>query len=664
MKKFLLFIFTSLYFLAGASAQFSRYVVQLKDKGATSFTLANPVPYLSTRAIARRSHYAIAIDSTDLPVPASYIAQIGQIPNVTILNVSRWLNAIAIQTTDANALAAINALPFVQGSTGVAAKNLQPRQPYFIEDIEEQLPAGARQQGTEDDHLNYGTASFNEIHLHQGEFLHNIGLLGQGMEISLLDGGFFNYTGLDAFDSVNANGQVKTTWDFVTGNTSVTEDNAHGMMCFSTLAANIPGQFMGKAPKASFNLFRTEDVSSEFPIEEFNWACGAERADSTGSDIISSSLGYGYQFNAPVADYPYSDLNGDITLSARAADLAAKKGLLVFIAAGNSGTDYWHHIITPADADSVLAVGAVSSSGVVGAFSSYGPSADGRIKPDVASIGVSALIQTSGNTIGTSNGTSYACPNMAGLGTCLWQGFPEFNNMRIVQALREAGNTFSTPNDQTGYGIPDMKKAFTSLLIEYAHSSVSLNACTATLNWNSKDVPAMRYAIERKAPGDTGYVKIADVNPTAGDALSNHSYEMTNSLTTLPTGTVSYRILQVVDSSAAGFTAVYIDTANVTLASSCTPTAINDPADVTSKISIVPNPSHHPVLIIDTRYAIPRMPIAVYDMRGQLILQMQESKPAGRSIITLPVAKLAGGRYVVEVFNGTRELGSAEWIKL
>ena len=313
------------------------------------------------------------------------------------------------------------------------------------------------------DYFNYGANSFNEIHLHKGEFLHNIGLRGQGMQIAILDGGFYNYTSLKAFDSVNANAQILSTWDFVAGHANVAEDNAHGMQCFSTIAANIPGQFIGKAPKANFHLFRTEDVSSEYTIEEFNWACGAERADSSGSDIISSSLGYGYGFNDPVADYPYSDLNGDITMSAKAADLAAKKGLLVFNAAGNSGNDYWRMITTPADGDSVVAVGAVNTAAVVGSFSSYGPSADGRIKPDVASVGVSAMIQVANNTIGASNGTSYSCPNMAGLATCLWQGFPEFNNMRIVRALKEAGSIYTSPNNRIGYGIPDLKKAFASL---------------------------------------------------------------------------------------------------------------------------------------------------------------------------------------------------------
>ena len=190
-------------------------------------------------------------------------------------------------------------------------------------------------------------------------------------------------------------------------------DGSHGMNCLSTIAANIPGQFIGKAPKASFWLYQTEDNASEYPVEEFNWVCGAERADSSGADVMSSSLGY-YDFDNATLNYTYSNMNGNTTIAAIGADLAAKKGIIVFNAAGNEGSNAWHFLITPADGDSVVAVGAVNTNGVVGSFSSYGPSSDGQIKPDMASVGVAAMVQTTSNTIGFSNGTSFACPNMAG----------------------------------------------------------------------------------------------------------------------------------------------------------------------------------------------------------------------------------------------------------
>ncbi|MGZ8539142.1 MAG: S8 family serine peptidase [Chitinophagaceae bacterium] len=659
MNKFLFFLLTIFLSLSEPKAQVSRYVVQLKHKGATTYSLANPSPYLSQRAVERRIRYNIPIDSTDLPVPVSYLSQIQNIPGVTILNISRWLNAITIQTTDANAIATINALPFVQEISTIAARPGTKINKHK-EEIMTIPGASARPGQIKTDYFNYGANSFNEIHLHNGEFLHNLGLRGQGMQIAMMDGGYFHYTSLKAFDSVNANAQVISTWDFVSGNASVVEDNAHGMQCFSIIAANIPGQFIGKAPKASFHLFRTEDVSSEYPIEEFNWACGAEKADSAGADIISSSLGYGYGFNDPVPDYPYSDLNGDITISAKAADLAAKKGLLVFNAAGNSGNDYWRMITTPADGDSVVAVGAVSPSGTVASFSSYGPSADGRIKPDVASVGVSAMLQAPNNTIATSNGTSFACPNMAGLATCLWQGFPEFGNMRIVRALKEAGSTYNSPNDRIGYGVPDMKKAFIALVKEYATSSATINDCKVTLTWRSKDIMAMKYEIERKTLGDTAYLKIAEMEAQAGAILSNRNYEFIDPLNDITHGIISYRVRQVIDKEAATFTAIYIDTTAITINSACAATGMD-------QVRIAPNPAFDNSqisLIVETNYPVTNMPIAIYDMKGNLALKMHQSKGPGKISLNLPVAKLSKGKYIVKVFNGSKPIGTTSLLKL
>jgi serine protease AprX len=666
MKKFLPFVISILLLITGSHAQFTRYIVKLRNKGATSFTIANPSAYLSPRAVNRRIQYNIPVDSTDLPVPSSYITQIKNIPNVTILNISKWLNAVTIQTSDLNAITALNALPFVQSTPGIAARmnHTRPDKYNKEDDLASSFGGTARIEG---DFFNYGTASYNEIHLHNGEFLHNIGLRGQGLQIAILDNGFNNYSSpaFHAFDSVNANNQVLGTWDFVAHEQNVTNDGSHGMSCFSTIAANIPGQFVGKAPKANFWLYQTEDNASEYPIEEFNWSCGAEKADSSGADIISTSLGYTIFDNASL-NHTYADMNGNTTMGAIAADLAAQKGILVFAAVGNDGNGSWHFLSTPSDGDSVVAVGAVNTSGVVAGFSSYGPSSDGQVKPDVASVGNPALIENASGNVGSGSGTSFACPNMAGLGTCLWQGFPEFNNMRIIRAMKEAGSIFSTPNDRIGYGIPDLKAAFTSLLIEYATSNATVNACNVTLTWNSKDVAAMKYEVERKAPGDANYIKISDVTPQAGNILTNHSYQFINALSNVTAGTISYRIRQIIDTAGASFaTAVYIDTANVSLASACTTTGTNNPDPNADKVIILPNPTtSDATLIVQTRNSVPNMPITIYDMKGRLVMQLQKSKGAGKVTIDLPVNKLAKGKYIINVYNNQQIIGSADLLKL
>lgn len=650
-----------------SEAQLNRYVVKLKNKGGTPFSISNPIAYLSQRAIDRRTRYGIPIDSTDLPVTPSYVTQIDNVPNVTLLNVSKWLNAVTIFTTDPNAIATINAFPFVQGSLAIASRATTGRgadSKFATETKGDEV--APQTQRVSADYYNYGSGSFNEIHLHNGEFLHNIGLRGQGMQIAMLDNGYNNYTALRSFDSMNTENRVLGTWDFVAREANVANDGTHGMICLSTIVANIPGQFIGKAPKASMWLFQTEDNASEFPIEEFNWACGAERSDSSGADVISSSLGYGYEFDGGLPNYPYSWLDGNTLMAAIAADLAAKKGILVFVAAGNAGTHPWRNIISPADADSAIAVGAVNTAGIVGNFSSYGPSGDGQIKPDMASIGVLAMIQNTNNTIGTTNGTSLACPNMAGLGTCLWQGFPEVNNIKILKTLQQAGSKASNPDDRVGYGIPDVKLAFSRLLTEYATSTSSLNGCRITIGWSSKDVSSMKYEIERKAPGELIYTKIGELNPQPGALLTNRTYQFNNDLTSGSSGVYSYRIRQIIDTASATFMAVHIDTTNITVTTPCIVTGTIDPNASATFVRVQPNPSVGSIttLVIQSPGAINDMNIAVYDMKGRLMLQMKDSKGSGRKNIELPLGKLSKGKYYIKVTEGTRTIGTTEMIRL
>lgn len=481
MKKFLLLITIGCLTYCAATAQFSKYIIRLKDKAGTPFSIEKPSQFLSGKSIKRRLKQNIPIDFSDLPVNSRYIDSIRLAGNVTILNWSKWLNQVCIQTTDAAALAKINSFPFVVSSNPVmrvqADRTVAETRNKFNEEF---YPVAAVTQSTRTtaDYFNYGN-SYAQIHIHEGEYLHNKGFRGEGMLMAMFDAGYRNYLTITAFDSIRNNGQVIETYDFVNNEFSVNEDDAHGMSCFSIIAGNWPGQLVGSCPKAKYFLYRTEDVSSEYPVEEQNWAAAAERADSIGVDVFTTSLGY-TTFDNPLFNHTYAEMNGRISIIARANAMAARKGIISVVAAGNDGNNAWHFIGTPADTDSVVTVGAVNGAGVVAGFSSYGPASDGRVKPTVASLGLGTATAGLNNLPVFGNGTSFACPNLAGLITCLWQAFPEFTNMEIIEAVKKSSNNYTTPNDRIGYGIPNFHKAFDDL---YQQRIAKANAILGNNNW-------------------------------------------------------------------------------------------------------------------------------------------------------------------------------------
>ncbi len=439
--------------------QYPKLIVQLTDKGGSTFSLNSPSAYLSSRAIQRRTRQNIAADSSDLPVLKKYLDSIVIAGNVQILSQSKWLNQVLIQSTDQAALNKIAAFPFVKKVRGVgyrpSGNPAEPVDKFKIERTEE-IATPVLSARTMGDQLNYGN-SYNQVHIHNGEFLHNKEYQGQGMHIAVLDGGFNSFKTNTAFDSIRINKQVLGERDFVAFDNSVNEDNLHGANCLSTMAANWPGKLVGTSPQASYWLIRTENSTGEYPIEEHNWAVGAEFADSSGVDMISASLGY-TDFDDPAFDHSYSQFYNNSTMVSQAATFAAKKGMIVMNSAGNEGNSSWKYLVFPADADSVCSVGAVNGSGQIGSFSSYGY--PGRLKPNIVSVGVNTVLAGLNNQPVTGSGTSYSTPNVAGLIACLWQAFPSFTNMQVLDVVYKSSDRYATPDNRFGFGIPNFKTAY------------------------------------------------------------------------------------------------------------------------------------------------------------------------------------------------------------
>ncbi|CAN5289196.1 S8 family serine peptidase [soil metagenome] len=441
-----------LLLLTSEAFAYTKYWIVFTDKNATPFSISNPSAFLSNRSILRRQNQGIAITTDDLPVDPNYVSQVLATGAVTLNYTSRWMNAISITTSDAGALAAINALPFV---VSVGPVRRVGHADHFSEDADLVPATNTERIGNPNSTLsyNYGS-SYNQVHQINADCLHDLGFNGAGKIIAVLDDGFNNVNTVAAFDSIRINNQILGTYDFVLGVQNVYSVGGHGTMCLSDMAANLPGQIIGTAPGAQYYLLRTEDAATEYLIEEDNWVAGAEYADSVGADIISTSLYY-EQFDDALQNHTYADMDGRTTVCAIAAIFTARVGMLTFACAGNSGTSPWFYLGSPADADSILAVGAVDVNGNLASFSSRGPSSDGRIKPDISAMGVNAVVVNSSGNVTTASGTSFATPLSAGGAACLWQSAPTYTAMQLRHAIHMSSSQWNAPDSLKGYGIPN-----------------------------------------------------------------------------------------------------------------------------------------------------------------------------------------------------------------
>ncbi|MDQ2794446.1 MAG: S8 family serine peptidase [Bacteroidota bacterium] len=440
---------------AAAQGTVRRHLVYFRDKAGTPFSVAQPQAFLSARAIARRTRQGIAVLPRDLPVTPAYVAQVRAVAGgPRVVYTSRWFNA-ALVSCDSSTLARIAALPSVRQATTLN-RTARPARP----DAPVKSPAAPAAR-TLASRANYGSAYAQNQQIGV-PLMHDAGYRGEGMQIAIFDAGFPAVNAMSAFQPVFQEQRLASTRNFVDGGTNVYQRGAHGTNCLSTMAASQPGYFVGSAPKATYHLCITEDDNSEHPVEEANWLAAAEYADSTGVDVISSSLGY-TDFDVPSPAYTYADMNGRTAISSRAATVAARVGMLVVSAAGNEGDKSWHYISAPADADSILTVGAVDSLGIRAPFSSFGPTADGRIKPTLAAMGRQTAVLATDGVAYRGNGTSFACPVLAGMAAAFWQANPTLTAQQVIAALRSTASQATAPDNSLGYGLPNFGRAYNSL---------------------------------------------------------------------------------------------------------------------------------------------------------------------------------------------------------
>ena len=428
------------------------FFVQFTDKAGSTHIA------LSQTALDKRTERSIAIDSLDYAVSPIYLDSLRQ-TGCRIYHTSRWMNGATIET-DSTTIQRIAQWTFVDTiymTRRRGEKAPQNATSVFGDPAEaiRREVKGEEAKGKEQEATWLSDPQTEQLQLH---LLHEAGFHGQGITIAIVDGGFQNVNTLTAFDAVRE--QILGIYDTTDDTDSVTGTTGnHGVKCFSTIAAITP-DYQGAATAANYYLIRSEENKTESPKEMDNWVAAIELADSLGVDILSSSLGYA-KFDDPQQTLSYSDMNGQTTRCSQAAQIAAAKGMLVVVAAGNDGNKAWHYISAPADADHILTIGAVDIHDSIAAFSSWGPTADGRVKPEVCATGSqTALINPLNNSVIYGNGTSFACPIIAGMAACLWSAIPHANNMEIRERIIQSADRYTLPHDHYGYGIPNAWLAY------------------------------------------------------------------------------------------------------------------------------------------------------------------------------------------------------------
>ncbi|MEN2992966.1 MAG: S8 family serine peptidase [Bacteroidia bacterium] len=430
----------------GGWTQSALYLVHFQPKPDS--LLPFPEQYLSPAAIERRRLHGVPIDGRDLPIPLAWIEGLARAGR--LYGISRWLNAALVETTSPQLLGSLPGVACVEYFCP-APKPISPSP----------LPALQSKASPTQSASVINAFQLDQLKL---PFLHQRGYTGQGIRMAIFDAGFPYFDQMRAFEHIFRENRYLGGRDFVDRNQSIFEDNAHGTHVASVIVAYDPQGtgYLGGAPHVSVLLARTENALSETRLEEWNWAEAAEWADSHGVHIIQSSLGYS-TFDDPAENYTYRDMNGRTAISTQAARIATQKGILVVASAGNEGNSPWHYITAPSDADSILGVGAINVNGEITPFSSRGPSADRRIKPDVVALGWGTQILGLNGTVQYSAGTSFSAPLVSALAACLWQAMPHARNWEIREAIIRSADRYHNPDTLYGYGLPDAERALAHL---------------------------------------------------------------------------------------------------------------------------------------------------------------------------------------------------------
>ncbi|WP_082305003.1 S8 family peptidase [Persicobacter sp. CCB-QB2] len=432
-------IFTLLLLMASTlvcNAQESRFLVRFMDKSDNEFDLNQPEEFLTEASLERRSRLGIILDENDLPLSPKYRQKVKD-EGYSIWGETKWLNGLVVLADRAQE----SALGQLAGVTEVAYLG-----PHIIKNSAPEIPVS-----------NAGSPTTELMTSLQNSFLnldslYELGWNAEGVRVAIFDAGFLNVPFGESWVAVHED-RIFGARNYIEPGLDVYRYHLHGTHVYSTMGYYKEGEFEGIAPEADYMFCVTEDVANEYPFEEINWLMAAEYADSLGADIIQSSLGY-YDFDDPSLDYTQADLDGKTAWITQAAGIAAERGILVVNSAGNEARNYWQKISFPADHEHVLAVGAMDEKWTRSSFSSFGPNANGLIKPNVSTLGSSVALAVGEGKYVRSSGTSYASPMIAALAAMVIQEYPDKKPEEVITYLQENAHQAYAPDTLIGYGVP------------------------------------------------------------------------------------------------------------------------------------------------------------------------------------------------------------------
>ncbi len=467
MRKRYIHIILLLFYILQTNAGQYYYWIELTDKNESEYSLSYPEEFMSARAIERRVAQNIDLDSCDLPVSTYYINEIVK-TGVDYVHQSKWLNGITITTNDTSTIKTIRNFPFVKNielthnTNSRFGRVQQYKYATTQKSLEYERSIVNKLGATSAD----STIIINDYTLLQNELIAidkviESGYRGKGKRIAILDTGF---PYIDT-DSATSDYNIIGTYNIAYPDRSVYDISLHnhGGYCLSLMTGNIKTneiEYIGAATDSEYCLFVTEINESESLLEIDHWVRAIEMADSLGADIVSSSLGY-YDMDDKSMSFSYDDMNGNVARCSRAATIASNKGMFVCVSAGNEANKPWHYITAPADAAGILSVGAVNILGYHCSFSSFGPTSDGRVKPEICALGSDVALYNDGVVI-AGRGTSFAAPQISAGVAALWSAYPDMSSSEIRSLVLKNASDYYSPNDSTGYGIADFWKSYTS----------------------------------------------------------------------------------------------------------------------------------------------------------------------------------------------------------